>query len=111
MSYKFIELGLPADDYHAEITITAAGAVNTPKVVPVTVRVQTVGPDLDGDGDVDQADFGQFQRCLSGSGVPATFGCEDAAFDGDGDVDQDDFGIFQACISGTTIPADRECVP
>ena len=111
VSYKFIELGLPADDYHAEITITAAGAVNTPKVVPVTVRVQTVGPDLDGDGDVDQADFGQFQRCLSGSGVPATFGCEDAAFDGDGDVDQDDFGIFQACISGTTIPADRECVP
>jgi hypothetical protein len=31
--------------------------------------------DLDDDNDVDQVDFGLFQRCLSGPGVPANAGC------------------------------------
>jgi hypothetical protein len=31
--------------------------------------------DFDNDGDVDQADFGVFQRCLSGGGVPADPNC------------------------------------
>mgnify|MGYP003346391826 CR=1 FL=1 len=35
--------------------------------------------DFDGDGDVDQADFGRFQACFSGSGTGYGPGCEVAA--------------------------------
>jgi len=31
--------------------------------------------DLDSDGDVDQSDFGIFQRCYSGDGQPADPNC------------------------------------
>ncbi len=60
--------------------------------------------DLDGDGDVDQADFGRFQVCLNGSGVPYQQGCEDADLESDGDVDQGDFAVFQACLGGSGSP-------
>jgi hypothetical protein len=33
--------------------------------------------DLDGDGDVDQEDFGVFQRCYSGSGQVSAAACPD----------------------------------
>jgi hypothetical protein len=35
------------------------------------------GEDLDKDGDVDQSDYGLFQRCISGEDEPATPGCPD----------------------------------
>jgi hypothetical protein len=35
----------------------------------------TARADLDRDGDVDQDDFGLFQRCITGSGIPADPGC------------------------------------
>ena len=56
--------------------------------------------DFDHDGDVDQEDFGDFQACLSGPGVPYSPGCADADFNGDGYVDYDDFNAFQPCVSG-----------
>ena len=34
-------------------------------------------PDLDGDGDVDQADFTLFDGCLGGANVPADPNCLD----------------------------------
>ena len=42
--------------------------------------------DMDGDGDVDLADFIQFQICFTGPGGSVIAGCECADFDDDGDV-------------------------
>ncbi|HOW70927.1 MAG TPA: hypothetical protein PKY77_10030 [Phycisphaerae bacterium] len=64
--------------------------------------------DRDGDSDVDQADFGQFQVCFSGSGfsAPAECACldrdgENAA--GDGDIDAVDLQAFMNCYTGPAI--------
>ena len=68
-----------------------------------------VGPDLDRDCDVDQADYEVFESCASGPEVPLEIGCESGDLDGDNDMDQSDFGILQACMSGANIPADPTC--
>ena len=58
-------------------------------------------PDLDGDGDVDQSDFGQFQLCLTGSDVVQwNHACSPARLDRDLDVDVDDAARFVNCLSG-----------
>ena len=69
------------------------------------------GPDFDNDGDIDQTDYGYFQRCYTGPGVPQHDpACQGIRFDADNDVDLDDFGVFQSCISGPNIPATPECL-
>ena len=88
-----------------------------PGYYEVDIRVSTYIPgqlnaprfDADGDGDVDMSDFGAWQRCYSGPGVPYACGCEWADGDGDGDVDADDFALFAACFSGPAVPADPAC--
>lgn len=66
--------------------------------------------DWDQDGDVDMSDFGRFQVCLSGGGVPQTDpACADARLDGDGDVDALDVARFESCFSGPGVTADAEC--
>lgn len=67
--------------------------------------------DLDGDGDVDEADFNLFRSCASGSGIPHIVStlCNQADFDGDGDVDANDFGRFQRCYSGSGHPMPSGC--
>ena len=61
-------------------------------------------PDFDGDGDVDQEDFGTFQRCISGATVPQSDpSCAAALLDVDDDVDAADFAIFEACYSGPRV--------
>lgn len=75
-----------------------------------TFQVMGQPGDFDADGDVDQADFGQFQACLTGPGVfQPIIECTPALLDEDEDVDQDDFGIFQACYSGPGVPASDTC--
>ena len=69
--------------------------------------------DADGDGDVDQEDFGSWQACFTGPDGGILAGCE--CFDrdndgaGDGDVDPDDLDAFEACASGPGIPANDTC--
>ncbi len=75
----------------------------------VTVPGIAIPPDLDHDGDVDQADFDLFIPCLTGAVLPLISGCNICDFDHDADVDQSDFGIFQRCFSGVDIPADPNC--
>ena len=66
--------------------------------------------DFDDDEDVDAEDFGHFQLCLTGVGVPQdVVACQDAKLDTDNDVDNDDFLVFQACMSGPGIAADVDC--
>ncbi len=75
-----------------------------------TFEVELLYPgDLDRDCDVDQEDFGLFQVCYSGPGIPPPAQCEFPDFDGDGDVDHDDFGTFQDCMSGPNVCADPGC--
>jgi hypothetical protein len=66
--------------------------------------------DMNRDGDVDQEDFGNFQSCLSGSGVPQTDpACQNAKLDLDSDVDLNDLKVFQKCMSGANVWADPDC--
>jgi len=75
-------------------------------------RVVDQPADFDGDGDVDQSDFGIFQGCLSGPWIPQTDPpCTNTDLDGDGDVDQTDYDGFQRCFSGPAILADPNCLP
>jgi hypothetical protein len=59
--------------------------------------------DADHDGDVDQADFGAWQICYTGTngGVPS--GCECWNRDWDNDVDGDDYTAFNNCWTGPNV--------
>ena len=63
-------------------------------------------PDIDGDNDVDQNDYGLFQKCFLKSDEE----CFYADFDSDGDVDSEDQEIFENCATGPSIPFDIECL-
>lgn len=69
--------------------------------------------DSDGDEDVDQADFGALQRCLTGEGDPQQIfdavDCRCFDRDGDRDVDEMELALMLACLSGPGIPADETC--
>jgi hypothetical protein len=101
---------LPKDRYSTMVIVSDPKALNSPVVLDLIVNVVTVGPDFDGDWDVDQVDFGHLQECFSGTGVTQEDeNCFDARLDDDDDVDQDDFAIYQRCFSGADIPADPAC--
>ncbi len=94
----------------ATITASDAGALNSPQTITVTVNVETVPPDLDFDGDVDQEDVGYLQACLAGPGSPITDPkCTNADLDGDGDIDHDDFVVLRGCMSGASVPPVKGC--
>ncbi len=107
---------LPAGTYNATITVADPNATNNPQTVSVNLTVNEVAPpsyagDLDGDDDVDQEDFGLFQACLTGDGVPQPApACAPAKLDEDSDVDQDDFAILRACLSGANITPPPGCL-
>lgn len=92
-------------------TITVSGnAGNSPTLLPVTIVIRTVPPDLDGDEDVDQDDFGILQACFSGPFVPQTDpACQSARFDIDSDVDTDDVAVFLRCMMGPNRIPSRDC--
>lgn len=98
--------------YQATITITGS-ASNSPQTISVNLQVQPspyAPVDFDRDGDVDQEDFGRFQVCFTGSGVPQTnTACANARLDADSDVDLDDFGIFQLCMTRPNVQANPNC--
>lgn len=104
--------GLPVGTHTAAITITG-NADNTPQAVSVSldVRRPVYTGDLDDDLDVDQADFGGLQACLSGSGVAQNDPlCSGANLDGDQDVDQHDAAILRDCLSGSEGMPPTECL-
>jgi hypothetical protein len=92
------------------ITVSSDNAINSPKMVVVTLDLKGIPGDMDNDGDVDQTDFGYFQICFSGPGsTQHDAGCALAKLDADEDVDIDDFAIFQTCMSGADMPANPNC--
>lgn len=93
--------------YYAVFAMNDLGSFSA----PATATVVASGPaDFDRDGDVDQTDFGHFQRCYTGSSIPQTDpACALARMDGDQDVDLNDFAIFQRCLSGAGVYANPLC--
>jgi uncharacterized protein (DUF362 family) len=89
-------------------TITITGPNNV-VYVDVTMTVETVGPDLDSDGDVDQADFGQLQACLTGMTVMVAGDCVAADFDGDDYVSTTDLGVMRDCWTGSGLLPVQGC--
>lgn len=74
--------------------------------------------DLDGDGDVDQTDFGVFQSCYTDAGDPAgLFGslplacrCMEVFRPGaDNDIDRDDYEAFEFCATAPGVAASAAC--
>jgi len=88
---------------------TISGVTVDERGCPIPVPCDFDG-DFDGDFDVDQSDFGYFQACFSGLGVPQEKpDCLEARLYEDEDVDQSDVGIFRDCMSGANVPGDPEC--
>lgn len=107
---SFVADGKLGGTYNATITV-AGNAWNTDQHVAVSMIIRTVGPDVDGDGDVDQRDFGLFQACLTGAGQTVQPPCGIADFNNDGLVNQGDMTIFVDCLSGPDVLADKSCDP
>ena len=72
----------------------------------ITQEVAALPADLDGDGDVDDADFGLFFAAFSGPGIPT--GNPSADLDNDNDTDDADFGLAFAAFTG---PGGAAAVP
>lgn len=71
-----------------------------------------VAADLNGDGFIDQADFGLLQAAIGGD-VGSRYEdllCGDCDLDNDHDVDEDDLALFEQCFSGEGVPADPKCL-
>lgn len=80
-------------------------------VVNTTLPPDPVRFDTDGDGDVDNLDFGVFQVCWTGAGaiaVPVP-GCWRVDIDENGKVNGADLGGFTQCVSGPAVPAEPAC--
>lgn len=66
----------------------------------VTVPPAGTATDLDGDCDVDGADYAMFQMCFTGPGTTPAPGCAAADMNGDGAVDMTDFIMLQLAFTG-----------
>jgi hypothetical protein len=67
--------------------------------------------DMDHDGDVDQADFGLFQACLTNMGVPSIDpACDDAELDAGPGIGRGDLTLFFNCMSGSGVPPGAGCL-
>jgi len=92
-----------SDDCRLRYTLSLAEGVVS-AVTPGSFRIEGQLGDLDGDGDVDMADFLLFQLCYGGSSNPPALTCPpgvDADFDLDGDVDLADFLVLQQNFTGS----------
>jgi hypothetical protein len=67
--------------------------------------------DADGDGDVDQVDFGIWQSCYTGPGGGILPGCECFDRNNSGSVDGNDFNEFMNCYTGANVAFNPLCSP
>jgi hypothetical protein len=106
--------------YTLSLTVTDDLGLTQSGTVTIIIRPPCNAPpeDVDGDSDVDLADFGIFQSCFNGPNRPYALppgsddDCKCLDVDppgGDGDVDLADFGKFQACFNGPNRPPATGC--
>ena len=111
ISYKENALSIGA--YTATIEVVDNGSsppsANSPQNIILTLKVKTVLPDFDHDGDVDLTDFGLLQSCFTMGMEGIRSECSHVDMNGDELVDQTDLGVFQTCASGANILADEAC--
>jgi hypothetical protein len=119
--YSHVWRTFTATSAQASVWLRAHHPVSNPSIMvyvdQVEVRKLTgpppavlVKPDYDDDGDVDAGDYGAFQACYSGDGVPQNApGCLDKRLDGDDDVDAADLNLFMECVSGPNVEPDPAC--
>lgn len=95
----------PTPQWVGSIAVFEVEAVNALGADTETWQVKVRSrADFDLDDDVDQADFGFFQTCISGSGAGYDPGCAAADLHADGLVDGHDFDLFQSCMGGANRP-------
>jgi M6 family metalloprotease-like protein len=100
----------PPGTYGNIFIVRAPGAQNDPQYVMLEVIIGSIPGDLDHDSDVDQADFGLLQGCMSGTGVAQTRPeCAEMSLDHDSDVDQSDLQVLLRCLSGPDTAAELDC--
>jgi hypothetical protein len=95
--------------HHGSVQIVSAGTAGSPRTVPITLTVLPPPADHDGDGDVDQSDFGPFQLCLKGPVPQLDPACGWARLNADNFVDVLDLDLFLGCMSGADIRAHPNC--
>lgn len=101
-------------NYHG-IDIFQSSAAAVSEVLVDNVVVELLGgcprpfADADGDGDVDQVDFGILQACFTGVGGGVGDECKCLDWNKDHAIDRADLNRFSACFSGPTIQADPAC--
>lgn len=95
--------------YVAHLSVTSTEAVNSPRVFTVNLIVLPAPGDFDSDSDVDQADFGHLQACLTGAAGSPAPDCSNADLTGNGRIDSADLAVFRGCMSGPGRPVDPYC--
>ena len=111
LAIRYDTAGLAPGEHTTTITALSDDSYNSPQTVSVKITVETIIVDSDGDGDVDQRDFGHFQACLSGTAVTQNDpDCQNARLDGDTDVDSNDLAVFLGCLSGPNSPPIQDCM-
>lgn len=112
ITVSYAAASLPAGTHTAAIILTGDLAGNSPRNVDVTLTVQPIPGDFNGDGNIDSSDVGLFVGCLTGADQETQAPeCVAMDLDSDDDVDQSDFARLQLCLSGTGIAADPACAP
>jgi hypothetical protein len=109
--------GAAVGTWNVVVTTCVAGTLTDG--FEVKSACHTPPEDVDGDGDVDLADFSIFQSCFNGPNRPyalppgfdSNCKCLDVepAPSGDGDLDLADFGKFQGCFNGPNRPPSAGC--
>ncbi len=101
--------GLDVGTHVATITVNEVGGTQSAEI-QVQLILYPIPGDFDGDYDVDLADFGHQQECMSPGDFPdITPGCLGADFNGDNFINGFDMAIFRNCMNGANMPVDPNC--